>query len=90
MAQNARTISVRLDADDVKALAELRRQLNDASNGGRRYWTNDAGPELRLLQAVRGHHAPYGQISDSQTVRWALRFALDRYQSPQLTDPPPG
>jgi hypothetical protein len=88
MARNLRTLSVRLDDDDVRALRELRAALVEASGDGRRYWRADAPPELRLLSDVRGHHAPYDGVSDSQTVRWAVRYALDRFQAPRLTDPP--
>jgi hypothetical protein len=78
--RDLRTLSVRINEDDASALLQLRDALGQAETGS---------PLRRELDAVRGRNALYGDVSEGQIVRWALRYALAHFPEDDAARPRP-
>lgn len=80
-AKTLRTVSVRLSQEDARALSGLRQALGDAE---------PYSEIANQLSRGRGRHTAYdAPVADGEAIRWAVRFALDRYPSDLAAAPTP-
>jgi hypothetical protein len=77
-AKTLRTVSIRMGDDDIRYLHQLRECLAQ---------TEPRSVVADELRAVHGRHAPYGELSDGQILRWALRSALERFPMDLIREP---